>query len=60
VPATTTTTAGVAALLEIVRYLHEKPTARSWRFFVDEETLFFCTWDMGSHRHARRVHERGE
>ncbi len=53
---------GVAALLEIARYLHDKPTARSLRFvaFVNEEAPFFYTRDMGSHRYARRAHERGE
>ena len=53
---------GVAALLEIARYLHEKPAARSLRFvaFVNEEAPFFYTWDMGSHRYAHRAHERGE
>lgn len=53
---------GVAALLEIARYLHQKPTARSLRFvaFVNEEAPFFYTWDMGSRRYARRAHQRGE
>jgi Zn-dependent M28 family amino/carboxypeptidase len=53
---------GVAALLEIARYLHEKPLARSVRLvaFVNEEAPFFYTWEMGSHRYARRAHERGE
>jgi hypothetical protein len=53
---------GVAALLEIARHLHDKPLARSVRFvaFVNEEAPFFYTWDMGSHRYARRARERGE
>ncbi len=53
---------GVAALLEIARLLAAKPLARSVRFvaFVNEEMPFFYTWDMGSHRYARRAHERGD
>ncbi|MEN8108446.1 MAG: M28 family peptidase [Pseudomonadota bacterium] len=53
---------GVAALLEIARLLASKPLARSVRFvaFVNEEAPFFYTWDMGSHRYARRAHERGD
>ena len=36
--------------------------ARSVRFvaFVNEEAPFFYTWEMGSHRYARRAHERGD
>jgi len=53
---------GVAALLEIARLLAAKPLARSVRFvaFVNEEMPFFYTWEMGSHRYARRAHERGD
>jgi Zn-dependent M28 family amino/carboxypeptidase len=53
---------GVAALLEIARLLAAKPLARSVRFvaFVNEEAPFFYTWEMGSHRYARRAHERGD
>jgi Zn-dependent M28 family amino/carboxypeptidase len=53
---------GVAALLEIARLLAARPLARSVRFvaFVNEEAPFFYTWDMGSHRYARRAHERGD
>ena len=53
---------GVAALLEIARLLAAKPLARSVRFvaFVNEEAPFFYTWKMGSHRYARRAHERGD
>ena len=53
---------GVAALLEVARLLAAKPLARSVRFvaFVNEEAPFFYTWEMGSHRYARRAHERGD
>ena len=53
---------GVAALLEVARLLATKPLARSVRFvaFVNEEAPFFYTWEMGSHRYARRAHERGD
>lgn len=53
---------GVAALLEIARLLAAKPLARSVRFvaFVNEEAPFFATWEMGSHRYARRAHEHGD
>ena len=53
---------GVAALLEIARLLAAKSLARSVRFvaFVNEEAPFFYTWEMGSHRYARRAHERGD
>ena len=53
---------GVAALIEIARLLAAKPLARSVRFvaFVNEEAPFFYTWKMGSHRYARRAHERGD
>jgi Zn-dependent M28 family amino/carboxypeptidase len=53
---------GVAALLEIARLLAAKSLARSVRFvaFVNEEARFFYTWEMGSHRYARRAHERGD
>ena len=53
---------GVAAMLEIARLLAANPLARSVRFlaFVNEEAPFFYTWEMGSHRYARRAHERGE
>jgi Zn-dependent M28 family amino/carboxypeptidase len=53
---------GIAALLEIARLLAAKPLARSVRFvaFVNEEAPFFYTWEMGSHRYARRAHERGD
>jgi Zn-dependent M28 family amino/carboxypeptidase len=53
---------GVAALLEIASLLAAKPQARSVRFvaFVNEEAPFFSTWEMGSHRYARRAHERGD
>jgi Zn-dependent M28 family amino/carboxypeptidase len=53
---------GVAALLEIARLLAAKPLARSVRFvaFVNEEAPFFYTWEMGSHRYARRAQERGD
>ncbi len=53
---------GVAALLEIARQLRDRPVARSLRFvaFVNEEAPFFYTWDMGSHRYARRARERGD
>ena len=53
---------GVAALIEIARLLAAKLLARSVRFvaFVNEEAPFFYTWKMGSHRYARRAHERGD
>ena len=53
---------GVAALVEVARLLVAKPLARSVRFvaFVNEEAPFFYTLDMGSHRYARRAHERGD
>jgi Zn-dependent M28 family amino/carboxypeptidase len=53
---------GVAGLLEIARLLAARPLARSVRFvaFVNEEAPFFYTWEMGSHRYARRAHERGD
>ena len=53
---------GVAALIEIARLLAAKTLARSVRFvaFVNEEAPFFYTWKMGSHRYARRAHERGD
>ena len=53
---------GVAALLEVARLLAATPLARSVRFvaFVNEEAPFFYTWEMGSHRYARRAHERGD
>ena len=53
---------GVAALLEIARLLAEKRLARSVRFvaFVNEEAPFFYSWEMGSHRYARRAQERGD
>lgn len=53
---------GVAALIEIARLLAAKQLARSVHFvtFVNEEAPFFYTWKMGSHRYARRAHERGD
>jgi Zn-dependent M28 family amino/carboxypeptidase len=53
---------GVAALIEIARLLAANQLARSVRFvaFVNEEPPFFYTWKMGSHRYARRAHERGD
>jgi Zn-dependent M28 family amino/carboxypeptidase len=53
---------GVAGLLEIARLLVARPLARSVRFvaFVNEEAPFFYTWEMGSHRYARRARERGD
>ena len=53
---------GVAALLEIARLLSGKRLARSVRFvaFVNEEAPFFYTWEMGSHRYARRAHEHDD
>ncbi len=53
---------GVAALIEVARLLAATPLARSVRFvaFVNEEAPFFYTWKMGSHRYARRAHERGD
>jgi Zn-dependent M28 family amino/carboxypeptidase len=53
---------GIAALLEIARLLSDRTLARSVRLvaFVNEEAPFFYTWEMGSHRYARRARERGD
>ena len=53
---------GIAALLEIARLLRDRDLSRSVRLvaFVNEEAPFFYTWEMGSHRYARRARQRGE
>jgi hypothetical protein len=53
---------GIAALIEMARLLRDRPLARSVRLvaFVNEEAPFFYTWDMGSHRYARRAHKQGD
>jgi Zn-dependent M28 family amino/carboxypeptidase len=53
---------GVAAMLEIARLLTSKHPARSVRFvaFVNEESPFFFTRDMGSRRYASRARAQGE
>jgi Zn-dependent M28 family amino/carboxypeptidase len=53
---------GAAALLEIARLLASKHPARSVRFvaFVNEESPFFFTPDMGSRRYASRARAQGE
>ncbi len=53
---------GVAALLEIARFLRTHTPARSVRFvaFVNEEPPLFYSPNMGSYRYARRARERSE
>lgn len=53
---------GVAALLELARLLASKHPVRSVRFvfFVNEESPFFFTSDMGSRRYASRARAQGE
>jgi Zn-dependent M28 family amino/carboxypeptidase len=53
---------GVAALLEIARFLTSTQPARSVRFvaFVNEESPFFFTRDMGSRRYASWARAQGE
>lgn len=53
---------GVAALLELARLLAGQPLARTLRFvaFVNEESPFFATPEMGSLVHAQGARARGE
>lgn len=53
---------GTAALLEIARVMAGRKLARTVRFvaFVNEESPFFQTQDMGSRVYARRARQRGE
>lgn len=53
---------GVAALLELARLLAGQPLARTLRFvaFVNEESPFFATPEMGSVVHTQRARARGE
>jgi len=53
---------GVAALLEIARFLRTHTPLRSVRFvaFVNEEPPLFYSQNMGSYHYARRARERGE
>jgi len=53
---------GVAAVLELARLLERRELGRTVRFllFVNEESPFFQTGDMGSLHYARRCRERSE
>lgn len=53
---------GVAVLLALARRFALAPPARTLRFvaFANEEPPFFDSERMGSARHARAAHERGE
>lgn len=53
---------GVAAVLEIARFLSRSEVSRTVRFvaFVNEEPPFFMTEDMGSRVYASRSRRRGE
>jgi Zn-dependent M28 family amino/carboxypeptidase len=53
---------GVAALLELARWLHAQPVAREVRFvaFVNEEPPYFYSDAMGSWRYARQAAARGD
>ena len=53
---------GVAAMLEIARFLAGRRFRREVRFvaFVNEEPPFFYTDQMGSRRYARRAAKHGE
>ncbi len=61
-PAANDNGSGVAALLEIARWVHALKPARTLRLvaFVNEEPPFFQTDQMGSRVYARRCRERGE
>ncbi|MEE8429600.1 MAG: M28 family peptidase [Gammaproteobacteria bacterium] len=61
-PGANDNSSGVAALLEIARFLRGKILERSVRFvaFVNEEAPFFYSPEMGSYRYARRAREHGE
>ena len=52
---------GVAAVLELARFLAGKRLTRSVHVvaFVNEESPFFGTVDMGSRRYARRARAQG-
>jgi Zn-dependent M28 family amino/carboxypeptidase len=53
---------GVAALLEISRFLRDEKPARTMRFvaFVNEEPPFYRTGEMGSLVYARACKKRGD
>ena len=53
---------GVAALLELARWLREQPVSREVRFvaFVNEEPPYFYSDAMGSLRYARQAAAQGD